>query len=83
MSVVAGRQDQAHDRGGAFRAALRPCKEPVLAPQRLAPYLVLAPIIINGHSPVIVVALQCRPAFQAVIQGIADGRTDIALFVVL
>lgn len=41
------RLDQTHDRGGAFTAAQRPCKEPVLAPQRPRAYLVLAPIIIN------------------------------------
>lgn len=82
MPVVARRLDQTHDRSRTFTTAQRPGEEPVLAPQRPRPYLVLTPIIVNGYSPVIEVARQRGPAFQAVIQGFADGRTvvhDIAL----
>lgn len=32
VSIVPGRLDQTHDRSGAFAAAQRPSKEPVLAP---------------------------------------------------
>jgi hypothetical protein len=37
--------------------------------------LVLAPIIVNGYSPIIEIARQRYPAFEALIQGLSDGRS--------
>ncbi len=37
--------------------------------------MILAPVIIDGHSTVIEIARQRYPAFEAVIQRLGDGRT--------
>lgn len=41
VPIVTGRLDQTHDCSGAFATAQRPSEEPVFAPQRPRPYLVV------------------------------------------
>jgi hypothetical protein len=82
MPIEPRRLDQAHDRRRPFAAAQRTCKEPVFTTQRLRSDLVVAPIIVNGYGPVIEIARQRRPAFEAVIQSFVYRRAvvhDLAL----
>ena len=74
MPVHACRLNQAHDCRSPFSAAQRPCEEPVFASKRPWPNLVFRPIVVYGYGPVIEVARQRCPAFQAVIECSADGR---------
>ena len=73
MPIHARRLDQAHDRRGPFATAQRPGKQPVRASERPWPYLVLHLIVVDRHSPIVQVARQRYPAFQAVIEGFGRG----------
>ena len=74
MPIQSRRLDEAHDGCRPFSTSQRACKEPVLAPKSPWPDLVLTPIVVYGHSPVIKITRQRRPAFEAVIERLADGR---------
>ena len=74
MPVHACRLIQAHDCRSPFSAAQRPCEEQVFASKPPWPNLVFRPIVVYGYGPVIEVARQRCPAFQAVIECSADGR---------
>lgn len=73
MPIHTRRLDQAHDCSRPFTTAQRPGKQPVRTPERPWPYLVLDLIVIDGHSPIVQVARQRYPAFQAVIEGFGRG----------
>lgn len=73
MTIQSRRLDQAHDRRCPFSAAQRPCEEPVFTSKSPRADLVLTPVVIYGYGPVIKVARQRSPAFQAVIECSADG----------
>ncbi|MNG97704.1 hypothetical protein D3C76_693020 [compost metagenome] len=71
MPIHTRRLNQTHDRSRPFTAAQRPGKQPVRTPERPLPYLALDLIVVDGHGPIVQVACQRYPAFQAVIEALA------------
>lgn len=62
VSIEFGGLDQAHDSCRAFAGTHGACKQPILSPHRDRPDLLFNVIVIDGHSPIVEVARQCRPA---------------------
>lgn len=75
MPIEPRRLDQTHDRRRTYTATSRASEHPVRAPKSPRPDLVLAPVVIDGHSTVIEIARQRNPALKAVIQRLGDGRS--------
>ena len=74
MSIELGRLDQAHQRYRTFSTAQRVGKQPVLAYESLWSYLIFDVIVVYWHRAVVQIADQCRPAFEAVIQGFGNAQ---------
>ena len=71
--VELGRLDQAHDGGRALACQQRARKQPVLAPDRDGPHLVLDPIVVDGQPAVVDEARERLPALEAVVQRLGCG----------
>jgi len=71
--------DQAHDGGGALPRAQAVGEQPVLAPQRNWPVLVLDPVVVDGEAPVVDVVRKRDPALEAVVDGAGDARAVVDL----
>ena len=74
VAVQARGLNQAHDRSRAFARAQASGEQPVLAPERNGPDLVLDPVVADGHAAVVDVVRERSPALEAVVDGAGDAR---------
>lgn len=72
VAIEACGLDETHDRCGTLAGTKRAGKQPVLATERDRPDLVLYPVVVDGHAPVIDVVRERGPALEAVIDGAAS-----------
>ncbi|MNO93423.1 hypothetical protein D3C76_850240 [compost metagenome] len=74
MPFHSRRLDQTHDRSCPLAATKRSGEQPVGASKRPRPYLIFDRDIIDGHSAVLDISSQCRPALDAVRRLSCGGR---------
>ena len=74
VAIEACGLDETHDRCGTLAGTKRAGKQPVLATERDRPDLVLYPVVVDGHAPVIDVVRERGPALEAVIDGAGARR---------
>jgi hypothetical protein len=60
--------NEAHDCGRTLTSAERTCKQPVVAPDGPRANLVFNPVVVVRHAPIVEIARERLPAFEAVIQ---------------
>lgn len=72
-AVELGRVDEAHHRRGPFARTQAAGEQPALPTERDGTDAVLHPVVVDGQVPVIEVAGQRRPAFEAVVDGSGSG----------
>ena len=68
MPIELGGLNQRHDDCGPLARSQRACKQPVRAANGHRPDLLFDMIVIHWQLPIIQIARQCHPAFQAVVQ---------------
>lgn len=74
MPAQVGRLDQVHDGSRAPTSAQRSREQPVRAPDRPWPCLVLDPVIVDRRIAIIQVACERFPALEAVVDGPRRAR---------
>lgn len=73
MPVEFDALDEAHHRSGALARTQGTCEQPVVAPYGQWANLVLAPVVIYGHAPVLQEQRQGRPALETVLNRFGRG----------
>ena len=73
VAVEPRRVHEAHDRRGALARAQTAGEQPVVAPQRNGPDLVLHPVVIDGQLAIVDEARERCPAVQAVVDRLGRG----------
>ena len=74
MAVEPRGLDQAHDRSGTLARPQATREQPVLAPERNRPDLVLDSVVVDGHTTITHVVREGGRALEAVIDSAGNAR---------